>query len=415
MKPAHILTTEPEAYRDIARELRSAFTSVTVGPEPDRDAKYVLCIAPDALDVVALVRVLRRSGQDTVTTDAGTATYNRPVIPRNFPTLPFPSAPRSAADVWVLMCAYGQAPARVAAITTGLGQLTRLDPRPALVLTEIVFPGEVSAYDALCAELGIQYSALCARERHRVLWQKEACYNRLIQRFLASEATTVITHDPDCYPAAPDWIARVQSARAANPGALFQAWSVYSDTLADTHANVRSYAAAKAAGDTRVRRAPGMAWALSREACLELVASNPDNFPGLGVYNPYFIPGGGDAAFVFDVDSNPQLTRLPFSWSWWIPVHELRECPRFDVLPVDAEMIHVNHGPFPERAYFWRNVALCEWDTVLDAVEYDADVGLVAWRDTQKARQLRHVLANRARMTDQSTMRRLVAEAKRIK
>lgn len=307
------------------------------------------------------------------------------------------------------MMAYGQDSRRVTSVTRGLEGLKDLNPKPFILFAELVEPGSPAMYIPQWLKEREQSGEaqtiiLPLTPANAGLWQKEPVHNILGETAADLGFDILIFHDPDCIPSHVDWCGRVSAYLRANPEHVLQPWSSYSDTVEPTHLNVSSYTRSMEEGHRDIRRAPGLAWAMTA-----------DTFRDVGGFNPYFAPGGGDTAWVFSISDNPGLSDQPLSWPWWREILHSQPKPHRPVHSIDCGMSHQWHGPFSERSYFWRNRALCDiTDSVLSELSLGRN-GLLKMRDTPVGRAIRHILLNKKRMPDEAGYRTVVQEALRIK
>ena len=438
-KPIHILASSPdEKMLAVCELLNARGYPTTCGECANPKAKYVVrmkegCSGVSAVDIIEAVLSARTaidgcvSRKDfTVDIVVSEAAPEPPVrMASATPAAPKPAprpvtrhavlAPPAGAlgefdpSTALVMMAYGGDERRETAVDKALSELACLNPRPFFFFAELVRPGESVKYvprwmldlqDAGQARVILLPLSPCNEH----VWQKEPVHNLLGKMAVQENCDVLIFHDPDCYPTDRSWCARVGEYLEKNPRHILQPWGVYSDEREQTHRDVMSYASARDEGFTEIRRAPGLAWAMTPEVFVEC-----DGF------NPFFAPGGGDCGWVFSILDDPRMSTQPLTWPWWVEILQSCRKPHYEVHSLPIEMVHCWHGPFAERSYHWRNRALCDiTEHVLPELSLDVN-GLLKLRRSAVGSAIRHVLANKARMVDEAGCRAVVKEALGVK
>jgi len=130
--------------------------------------------------------------------------------------------------------------------------------------------------------------------------------------------------------------------------------------------------------------------------------------------NPFFVPGGGDTAWVLRIDPEGNFDRRCLGWPWWRNVWSLTgENPVKDLIAVGGPTWHIWHGPFVDRQYQRRNVSVTLLtENILDGVQLD-ERGLVETVGPLGA-AIQYLMLRKAQMTSDQEMYRLVEEAKAV-
>ena len=438
-KPIHILASSPDEKMLAVYELLNVRGyPTTCGECVHPKAKYVVrmkdgCSGVSAADIIEAVIsartaidgcvsrrdftvdiVVSEAAPETPVRMASAAPAAQKHEPRPVTRLAVPAPPVAALGEFdpstaLVMMAYGGDERREAAVDKALSELVYLNPRPFFFFAEIVRPRETVKYvpqwmlelqDRGEARVVLLPMSTCNEQ----VWQKEPVHNLLGKLAIEAGCRTLVFHDPDCYPLNHAWCGMIRDYLEKNPDHILQPWSVYSDEREMTHKEVLSYAQAREDGFTEIRRAPGLAWAMTSDVFTECRG-----------FNPYFAPGGGDCGWVFGVVEEPRMSEQPLKWPWWVEVLRSEERPHYAVHSLPVQMVHCWHGAFSERSYHWRNRALCDiTEHVLPELTLDAN-GLLMLKLTPTGNAIRHVLANKARMTDEAGYRVVVQEALRIK
>ena len=323
-----------------------------------------------------------------------------PASPQIDELLPYNQPNETSPRVALLMMSYGASSAREGATKIALDRLRRLDPMPSVYFCELTEPGQTDLRYIPSWIEPDNIISLPIGPQHAGAWQKEAVSHLLANKAIADGAEIVVFLDPDSFPVSMDWITRIETKLAENPQAIIQPWSIYSDTIADTHRNVQSYCAARAMGQPTITRAPGLAWAMTSTMWRET-----------GGFNEYLVPGGGDCEWVLRIDPDGPMTNLPFDWPWWVEVHARMKSQAREIDFVEMEFLHVNHGAFDKRAYNRRNVSLVELGVPVLENLYIDDRGLLAIRNTPEGEAIRHCMKNKSRMLADRSMMTVVVEA----
>jgi hypothetical protein len=196
------------------------------------------------------------------------------------------------------------------------------------------------------------------RDRNRQLWQKESLWN--IGAKHLKNASVLFFIDGDILPRSSSWARDIIAKIISNRKLIIQCFSYFQDSLPGSPV-IPSWVNHFYTTRSVPELAPGLAWALSREA-----------FLAMGGFNDIYPEGSADTAFVYE------LFKLNKNKPAWF-LDSLRDINHsFSVTYHDETITHINHGR-PDN-YNNRARILDFLNINLRQLIYVDSTGLLAWR-----------------------------------
>ncbi len=198
------------------------------------------------------------------------------------------------------------------------------------------------------------------KERNKDLWQKEALWN--VGAKFVKNAKILFFIDGDILPRSPVWASEIIRRIESNKNQIIQCFSHFQDSLPGSPM-IPSWMSEYYFNHKTPNVAPGLAWAMSREAYL-----------GLGGINAIFPEGSADTAFLYE------LFRIKKGMPDWF-LNSLRPIDHsYKITFHNAVLTHINHGK--DRNYNNRSKIVDFNRMNLSSIVHIDQQGLLSWNST---------------------------------
>jgi hypothetical protein len=305
--------------------------------------------------------------------------------------------PEAQDDFAMVMCTYGDSPLRVASVTSVFTELAKQVWMPPVYFTELRYDDSPSPYAQFQRYPWFKHVIVRGSELHRDIFQKE-CLNNYGARSMTARYVGFM--DTDCYSDDHYWFWKIYQQVSSAPDTVCQTYMQYNDTVESEQTRI-SYAYLWQQGEHNLTRGQGMGWAMSM-----------DFFHRMNGFNPWYVTGGGDAAFCIEHMEDHRHSDTILRQRWW------RESLRPDqpkakkIECVKVKVLHVYHGPFKERAYYYRRAGVEGVGGPQEYLELD-DKGLFVWKPRWRGTKnpMQYVLQNKSQLSTVEACKQVIEEA----